>query len=772
MLDAAAVAALLEARHADPFAVLGLHADAAGALWLRALLPGATAVDVVDAASGKQLVELLRIHADGLFEARIPLRRERFDYRLNVRWHDGSSGVYADAYAFASLISEAELQAFHEGRHGRPYALLGAHPVNASANCGNFPVSACAEKVGPKDPDEGRFERSAGSVSAAPHPAPAVPPSPHAWREGASIPGTRFAVWAPNASRVSVVGSFNDWDGRRHPMRLRHRAGIWEIFIPHVAAGDLYKFEIVDRLGRLLPLKSDPYAFAAQLRPDTASRVVGLPAERRLPAERAAANERHAPISIYEVHAASWRHGASGGFPDWRELAAQLPAYAASLGFTHIELLPVSEHPFDGSWGYQPVGLYAPTARHGDPAGFAVFVDACHAAGLGLLLDWVPAHFPSDAHGLAHFDGTALYEYGNPQEGFHRDWNTLIYNFGRTEVRSFLVGSARYWLERYAIDGLRVDAVASMLYRDYSRNSGEWVPNAFGGRENLEAISLFRALHEQVGHEFPGAITLAEESTAFPGVSAPTYAGGLGFHYKWNMGWMNDTLRYISEDPVHRRWHHDQMSFGLVYAFSENYVLPISHDEVVHGKRSMLGKMPGDDWQRFANLRAYYGFMWGHPGKKLLFMGQEFAQADEWNHEHALPWHLLDDARHAGVQRLIADLNRLYRTTPALHRLDCEGAGFRWLIGDDRANSVYAWARLDGEGGLALVVCNFTPVPRHGYRVPPPAGAHHWREVLNTDSAHYGGSDSGNGGGVLEVQDDGCLHLTLPPLAALFLVPA
>ena len=712
MLEQSTIDALLAARHPDPFAVLGLHADARGALWLRALLPGAATVEVLDAATGKKVVELTLRHHDGLFEARIPLRRKRFDYRLQVRWHADGSGIYADAYAYGALTSDAELQAFHEGRHGRPYALLGAHLM-------------CFGE-GSRDP----------------------------------VHGTRFAVWAPNARRVSVVGNFNAWDGRRHPMRLRHQAGIWEIFIPHVAKGDLYKFEIVDSHGVLLPAKSDPYAFAAQL------------PERHLPAGRAAANERHAAISIYEVHAASWRHGAAGGFPNWRELAAQLPAYAAGLGFTHIELLPISEHPFDGSWGYQPVGLFAPTARHGNPDEFIEFVDACHAHGLGLLLDWVPAHFPSDAHGLATFDGTALYEYANPKEGFHRDWNTLIYNFRRTEVRSFLIGSARFWLERYAVDGLRVDAVASMLYRDYSRNAGEWLPNAYGGHENLEAISLFRTLHEQIGLEFPGSFTVAEESTSFPGVSAPTYTGGLGFHYKWNMGWMNDTLRYISEDPIHRRWHHDRMSFGLVYAFSENFVLPISHDEVVHGKGSMLGKMPGDDWQRFASLRAYYGFMWGHPGKKLLFMGQEFAQPSEWNYEQQLPWHLLDDPRHAGMQRLIRDLNQLYCSTPALHRLDCHSSGFKWLIGDDRQNSVYAWARHDGKGGTAIVICNFTPQPQLAYPVPLPAGMRQWREALNTDSAHYGGSDSGNAGYVLEAGADGYLRLTLPPLAALFLVPA
>jgi 1,4-alpha-glucan branching enzyme len=744
MLDQAAMEALLAARHRDPFAVLGLHHDALGALWLRALLPGAASVEVLDAVSGKRLVALALRHHDGLFEARIPVRRKRFDYRLQVRWHDGSSDVYADAYSYGVLVSDEELQAFHEGRHGRPYALLGAHPMCMGED---------AHVGGRIPPSRSTAATQARAYSGAVH-------------------GTRFAVWAPNARRVSVVGSFNGWDGRRHPMRLRHPSGIWEIFVPHVAKGDLYRYEIVDSHGLLLPLKSDPYAFAAQLRPETASRVTGLPPERHLPAGRAAANERHAPISIYEVHAASWRHAASSGFPDWRELAAQLPAYAAGLGFTHIELLPISEHPFDGSWGYQPVGLYAPTARHGDPEGFAEFVDACHAHGLGLLLDWVPAHFPSDAHGLASFDGTALYEYANPKEGFHRDWNTLIYNFSRTEVRSFLIGSARFWLERYAVDGLRVDAVASMLYRDYSRNAGEWLPNAFGGHENLEAISLFRALHEQLGLEFPGAFTVAEESTSFPGVSAPTYAGGLGFHYKWNMGWMNDTLRYISEDPIHRRWHHDRMSFGLVYAFSENFVLPISHDEVVHGKGSMLGKMPGDDWQRFASLRAYYGFMWGHPGKKLLFMGQEFAQSNEWNHEQPLPWHLLEDGRHAGMQRLVSDLNHLYRRLPALHRLDCYSSGFKWLVGDDRANSVYAWARHDGNGGTVVVVCNFTPTLHPHYALPMPAGMRRWREALNSDSSCYGGSNQGNAGHLLKADAQGCLHLLLPPLATLFLVPA
>jgi 1,4-alpha-glucan branching enzyme len=458
-------------------------------------------------------------------------------------------------------------------------------------------------------------------------------------------------------------------------------------------------------------------------------------------------------------------------------LAATLPAYAADLGFTHIELMPISEHPFDGSWGYQTLGLYALSARFGPPEGFQRFVRACHDAGLGLLLDWVPAHFPADAHGLAQFDGTALYEYADPREGFHRDWNTLIYNFSRNEVRDFLAGNALYWIERHGVDGLRVDAVASMLYRDYSRPAGEWIPNAQGGRENHEAISLLRRVNESIGADAPGGITVAEESTAFPGVSAPTSTGGLGFHYKWNMGWMNDTLHYMRENPIHRRWHHEKMSFGLVYAFSENFVLPLSHDEVVHGKGSLLGKMPGDDWQRFANLRAYYGFMWGHPGKKLLFMGQEFAQASEWNHDHALPWDVLADQRHAGVQRLVRDLNRLYAERPALHALDCEARGFEWLVADDSAQSVFAWLRRDDSGAMVIVVSNFTPLPRHGYRIGVPKGASAWVEALNTDQLAYGGSGVGSHDALVRVEKiaahgrDRSVLIDLPPLATIFLVP-
>ena len=723
MLEQDQIDELLAGRHTDPFALLGLHADGQGRLWLRALLPGASKVELLDALTSRTLVSLQP--SGDFFESLVPRRRKRFDYRLAVAWADGSQGIYADAYAFGPQLGDADLALLAAGDHPRPFTLLGAHAL-----------------------------------------------------EQDHVDGVRFAVWAPNARRVSVVGSFNQWDGRRHGMRLRHAAGIWEIFVPHAALGDLYKFEIIAANGELLPLKADPYARAAQLRPDTASIVAALPAARALPPERAAANARQAPLSIYEVHAASWRFGQGGRFASWEELALQLPAYAAGLGFTHLQLMPISEHPFDGSWGYQTLGLYAPTARFGEPEGFAVFVAACHAHGLGLLLDWVPAHFPSDAHGLAQFDGSPLYEYADPREGFHRDWNTLIYNFGRNEVRQFLVGNALYWIERWGVDGLRVDAVASMLYRDYSRAAGEWIPNVEGGRENLEAIALLRQMNSRVGSETPGAITVAEESTSFPGVSAPVHAGGLGFHYKWNMGWMNDSLRYMQEDPVHRRWHHDKITFSLVYAFSENFVLPISHDEVVHGKGSMLAKMPGDDWQRFANLRAYYGFMWGHPGKKLLFMGQEFAQPGEWNHDAPLPWALLDDPRHAGVQRLVADLNRIYRELPALHRLDCEAAGFDWLDASDAEQSVLAWLRRDEQGGVVLVVSNFTPLPRVAYRLGVPQGHGAWKEVLNTDSSHYGGSNLGNLEAHLPTlnqpaqQQEQSILLTLPPLATIFLVPA
>ena len=734
MLTATDIEALAQGRHADPFGVLGLHADASGALWLRAMLPGARSVAVHDAAApGRCVAALAQRAASGVWEARLPRRRRRFDYRLQIEWEHGASGRYADAYAYGSTcaasIPAADLHYFGEGMHLRPYTMLGAHPLQVGA-----------------------------------------------------VDGVRFAVWAPGAQRVSVVGDFNAWDGRRHPMR-RHPGGVWELFLPHAGCGDRYKFELLGPQGELLPLKADPYARAAELRPSTASIVAPLPPAAPLPEGRAQANERHAPISIYEVHAGSWRRHPDGSWHSWDELAAALPAYAAELGFTHLELMPVTEHPFDGSWGYQTLGLYAPTARFGPPEGYARFVAACRAHGLGLILDWVPAHFPDDAHGLAKFDGTALYEYADPREGYHHDWKTLIYDYGRREVRNFLTGSALYWIERQGADGLRVDAVASMLYRDYSRRDGEWLANVHGGRENLEAIDFLRRTNEVVGAQCPGAITLAEESTAFPAVSAPTDHGGLGFHYKWNMGWMHDTLEYMQQDPVHRRWHHDRMSFGLVYAYSENFVLPLSHDEVVHGKGSLLGKMPGapddpSEWQRFANLRAYYGFMWGHPGKKLLFMGQEWGQRGEWAHESELPWGELAVARHAGVQRLVRDLNRLYRDEPALHRLDADPAGFEWIESHDALHSTYAWLRRDDSGRMAIVVSNFTPVPRLDFRLGVPDGPWAWREAINTDAAAYGGSDLGNRSQSLPVQEQPShgrsrsIRLVLPPLATLMLVPA
>jgi 1,4-alpha-glucan branching enzyme len=557
-------------------------------------------------------------------------------------------------------------------------------------------------------------------------------------------------------------------------MRLRRECGVWEIFLPGVGSGAVYKYELRSRDGQLLPLKTDPYAIRTELRPATASIVTELPARVPPSPARQRANALDAPVSIYEVHLGSWRRTPDNGFLDWSALSDTLVPYARELGFTHLELLPITEHPFDGSWGYQPVGLHAVTARFGDAAGLRRFVERCHAAGLGVLLDWVPAHFPADAHGLARFDGTALYEHEDPREGFHQDWNTLIYNFGRVEVCNFLVGSALYWLERFGVDGLRVDAVASMLYRDYSRRHGEWIPNVHGGRENLEAIAFLRRMNEVVGAECPHAITLAEESTAFPAVSRPVHAGGLGFHYKWNMGWMHDTLKYLARDPVHRRWHHGEITFSLAYAFSENFVLPLSHDEVVHGKGSLLAKMPGDRWQRLANLRAYYGFMFGHPGKKLLFMGSEFAQEREWNHDRGLDWHLLEDDAHRGVQRLVADLNRLYRDTPALHERDVESAGFEWIDHGDAPHSVLAFMRRGaGDGGLVVVACNFTPTVHHGYRLGVPlAGA--YRERLNTDSAHYGGSNVGTAYGEIQAHPmpwqghPHSIEVSLPPLATVF----
>jgi 1,4-alpha-glucan branching enzyme len=704
--------AILEGRHSDPFRYLGPH-DEDGKTVVRAFLPDASRVDAL-IEHGKAAA-LTRIHEDGLFAGVLPNGTK--SYKLRARFGDTVVDL-DDPYRFPPVLTDYDLYLLGEGTHQRLYDKLGAHPLVL---------------------------------------------------EG--VAGVAFVVFAPNAQWVSLVGDFNFWNPRRHPMRVRG-LGYWELFIPHAMPGDRYKFDIVCQQGEHLPLKSDPLAFAAEIRPNTASIIFdeqGLPCPRPAPPD---VNAREAPISIYEVHLGSWRRKGDNEWLTYRELAEQLPRYARDLGFTHVEFLPVSEHPFDGSWGYQPTGLFAPTSRFGGPADFAALVDACHREGLGVMLDWVPGHFPDDPHGLGNFDGTALYEHANPKQGRHSDWDTLVYNYGRTEIVNFLVSNALFWLERYGVDGLRVDAVASMLYLDYSRGAGEWVPNRFGGRENLEAIGFLRRFNTEVFARFPQATTVAEESTAWPQVSQPVEVGGLGFGYKWNMGWMHDTLKYIGKDPVHRKFHHGDILFGLHYAFSENFILPLSHDEVVHGKRSILGRMPGDDWQRFANLRAYYAFMFAHPGKKLMFMGCEFAQEREWNHDHSLDWHLLDQRSHAGVLSLIRDLNRLYREYPALHELDCDRSGFDWIVTDDADGNVFAWLR-NGRDQKArcLVAVNFSPNVYYDYRVAVPvAGA--WREVLNSDSAHYGGSNVGNIGEVRTL--DGAtpeLALTLPPLATIFLVP-
>ena len=588
--------------------------------------------------------------------------------------------------------------------------------------------------------------------------------------------GVRFALWAPHASAVRVVGDFNGWNGARHAM---HREGdVWELQVPEARAGQRYRFELRGAAGASVPAavqKADPFAHAAELRPNTASVIAPLPARRPVAPGVAARNRRDAPVSIYEVHLGSWRRTPDGSFLDWDAVAATLPDYVASLGFTHVELMPVSEHPFDGSWGYQALGQYAPSARFGPPEGLRRFVDACHARRLGVLLDWVPAHFPVDAHGLARFDGQPLYEYADPRQGFHPEWGTFIYDFGKPEVADFLAGSALYWVERFGVDGLRVDAVTSMLYRDYSRPSGDWVPNVEGGRYNLEAIALLRRINEVLARECPGAVTMAEESTTFPGVTRAADEGGLGFGFKWNLGWMHDSLVYMAQPPALRTGFHECISFGLVYAFDEQFVLPLSHDEVVHGKGSLLSKMPGDDWQKHANLRALYGYMWAHPGKKLLFMGGELAQEQEWSHTRSIDWHLTERPRHAGVQRLVRDLNHVYRDHPQLWELDNDPAGFRWLVVDDRDANVVAFARFSAHGAAMVAVANMSPVPRPAYRLPVPHGGR-WREILNTDAEIYGGANLGNLGVVHAEEkpwggESASVELMLPPLGVIWLSP-
>ncbi|MBD9368418.1 1,4-alpha-glucan branching protein GlgB [Xanthomonas sp. XNM01] len=715
----AALQALADGQPGDAFAWLGPHRGLDGRWRLRVLLPDAHAVRW-RASVDRAWQPMRPAGAPGVFEAEVDGAGA---HQLRID-RNGAVEEVEDAYGFGPVLDAATLHAIAAGDGEACRHALGAHRCRV---------------------------------------------------EG--VDGVRFAVWAPNARRVAVVGDFNGWDGRRHPMRLRHDAGVWELFLPRLHAGALYKFEITAADGSRQPHKADPYARQCEHPPSTASRVADDTPfawhDAAWIAQRATQEAR--PLSIYEVHAGSWRRHPDGRSLDWDELADQLIPHVAALGFTHIELLPISEYPFGGSWGYQPLGIYAPTARHGSPEAFARFVDRCHQAGIGVILDWVSAHFPTDAHGLLRFDGTALYEHEDPREGFHRDWHTAIYNYGRNEVAGFLIGSALEWIERFHIDGLRVDAVASMLYRDYSRAEGEWIPNEHGGRENLQAIAFLRRMNGQIRQRFPDVMLIAEESTAWPGVTAPVEEGGLGFTHKWNMGWMHDTLQHMQRDPVHRGFHHSEMTFGLVYAFAEQFVLPLSHDEVVHGKRSLLGKMPGDEWQRFANLRAYLALMWAHPGSKLLFMGGEFGQSGEWNHDAALDWEQARQPRNDGLARLVGDLNRMLRAQPALHRGERDERSFDWSVADDAHNSVLAFLRHDPTGATPslLAVTNLTPLPRHGYRVGVPL-AGRWRELLNTDSRHYGGSDIGNAGILLTQAQPmhghaQSLALTLPPLATLYL---
>ncbi|GEM71328.1 1,4-alpha-glucan branching protein GlgB [Sphingomonas aquatilis] len=711
-----AIAALLAGRHDDPFSLLGVFAGPNGT-FARTLIPGAETAEAYD-LSGTPLGRVNRVDDAGLFEGAIDGDPQPVKYRAQGY---GAEWWVTDPYSFGPVLGPTDDYLIAEGSHFRLYDKMGAHLIE---------------------------------------------------HQGAS--GMHFAVWAPNAQRVSVVGDFNDWNDTRHVMRRRADIGVWEIFLPDIGAGRSYKFAILGPDGTLQPLKADPFAFQSELRPKTASITTSPSAHDWGDAAHrdswSKLDPRRVPMSIYEVHAGSWDRDENGWYLSWDALADRLIPYVVDLGFTHIEFMPISEHPYDPSWGYQTTGLYAPSARFGDPDGFARFVDGAHRAGIGVLLDWVPAHFPVDVHGLARFDGTALYEHEDPRLGFHPDWNTAIYNFGRREVRSFLINNALFWTERYHVDGLRVDAVASMLYRDYSRKAGEWIPNDEGGRENWEAVHFLRDMNRAVYGKRDGVFTVAEESTSWPGVSTPASDDGprtnLGFGFKWNMGWMHDTLQYFAREPIHRRHHHGEITFGLVYAFDENFVLPLSHDEVVHGKGSLLAKMAGDDWQQFANLRAYYAFMWGYPGKKLLFMGQEFAQRQEWSEDRALDWHLRCSSSHEGIRNLVRDLNRLYRETPALHARDCEGEGFEWLIGDDAANSVFAWLRkAPGEKPVA-VIANLTPVARAPYRVPLPHDGR-WREIINSDAHHYWGSGLGNMGGV--DAKDGAAWVTLPPLATIML---
>jgi 1,4-alpha-glucan branching enzyme len=727
-LAASAIDLLGRGLHADPFAVLGPHDlthDGQPGLAIRVFRPDAASVTLRNRSGGVDL-RLRPVEASGLFVTFLPgATRDRFDYRLTIEGSGGETIEIDDPYRYGPVLTAFDQHLFAEGTHVRSFDRLGARPMI------------------------------------------------HGVR-----PGVHFAVWAPNARRVSVVGDFNRWDGRIHPMRRLVSSGLWEIFLPDLGVGNRYKFEVVTSVGQTV-LKADPCGRYFETPPRTASIVWDTTDYKWADADWMRARLTRAmgfrqPMSIYEVHLGSWRRAPDGGLMTYRQMAETLVPYVREMGFTHIELMPIMEHPFGGSWGYQVIGFFAPTSRFGTPDDFKFFVDECHRNGIGVILDWVPGHFPKDEHGLAEFDGTALYEHADPRKGEHQDWGTLIFNYSRNEVRSFLFSNALFWLEEFHLDGLRVDAVASMLYLDYSRPEGAWLPNEFGGRENLEAVSFLQQLNVLTHGRVPGTITVAEESTSWPGVSRPVHLGGLGFSFKWNMGWMHDMLQYIEEDPVHRRWHHGRITFSLLYAFTENFVLPFSHDEVVYGKRSMLSKMPGDPWQKHATLRTLYGYMYGHPGKKLLFMGSEFGQWNEWNVDTSLDWHLLAEPLHAAQRRWVRDLNHLYRHEPALHQVDFEPAGFSWIDCHDADNSVVSMIRrARDERDFLVVVANFTPVPRPGYQIGVPEGGR-YRELLNSDSEIYGGSNVGNGGGVeadaVAMQGfDYSLSLTLPPLGVLVL---
>ena len=704
----------------DPFHVLGIHpieSEGKSVVAVRHFNPAAKKVWVVDSESKKEF-EMDKTHDEGFFECVFENRKNVFDYEYRVEYHSGETHKYYDPYAFLPILGEQDMYYFSSGTHQTVYEKLGAHVMTIN-----------------------------------------------------KIKGVHFAVWAPNAKAVSVVGGFNGWDGRRHQMRTLGGCGIWEIFIPGLAEGEVYKFSIKSQHNQVLE-KADPYAFYAELRPRTGSVVWDINKykwhDKEFIEKRAKKHNLSEPMSAYEVHLGSWKRGVNSEYMTYKELAHDLAEYCNYMGYTHIELMPIAEHPFDGSWGYQVTGYFAPTSRFGCPEDFMNFVDYMHQHDIGVIVDWVPGHFPKDSHGLHNFDGTALYEHSDPRQGEHMDWGTKIFNYGRNEVKCFLLSNAIFWLEKYHIDGLRVDAVASMLYLDYSRKEGEWVPNIYGGRENLEAIAFMKQMNEIVYARFPGVTTIAEESTAFGGVSRPTYVGGLGFEFKWNMGWMNDTLRYFSKEPVHRRYHQGELTFSLIYAFSENFVLVLSHDEVVHGKNSIINKMPGDMWQKFANTRLLYLYMWTHPGKKLVIQGQDFGQWDEWKAEFSIDWHLAQYDPHRKLMELVRDLNHIYRSEPALYEVDFEPSGFEWIDFYDSDNSVLSFIRRAKNGDFVVVALNFTPVPRHNYRIGVLYDGF-YKEVLNSDAFQYWGGNIGNEGGrwtdpISWQGKPHSLNATLPPL--------